>query len=325
MLCSAVRGQELARDYFRRAIRGRRLSHAYLFVGPRGTGKGTFAAELARALLCRAANEARDFAACGECVSCRTFASGNHPSFLRLAPAPGKQIEIDAVRAIIEELALRSGERRVVILDDAERIGIEAANALLKILEEPPLGTVFILASSRAARLPATIHSRCHRVPFVPLQRDDFAAALAAQGYDREVADAHFLACGGAPGAALRLLEGTAACGGGERLRDLLCGVGAERPEALIDYLPALPEESRRDRVRRLLELVLGGLRGARERLPDPSEEADSREAHSARALAFASLIDDLDDNLNADLALEAAAEILRAGSPSGDRLTSAV
>ena len=324
-LAAGVEGQSLARRALSRAIERQRLSHAYTFVGPRGVGKARFAEEFAAALLCREGVSREGVSraagregthACGACASCLRFASGNHPSYFVVRPEPGKLIEIDRIRETTLALALRARERRVVVIDDADRMGPPAANALLKTLEEPPPGTTFVLITSRPSQLLPTIHSRCHRVPFVPLTPEEFDAALSRLGLDPQAIPDLYTACGGAPGVAAHLVPAIEACGGLERFRELLDGVGAERPDALIDYVPEMGDEKKRDRIRRLLELVLEGGWSQRPRSQDPASDADLRQLAAGKALRIADLSLAVDGNLNPELALEALARELRSKRP---------
>ncbi len=302
MLCEGVAGQELARGYFARALSSGRLSHAYLLVGPEGVGKRRFADELAAALLCQGG---RAEGACGRCDGCRQLASGNHLAFLAITPPAGKLIEIGVIRGAIEELSLRAGERRVVVIDGADRFSEEAANALLKTLEEPPPAIIFLLVTSYPARLLATIHSRCQRVPFTPLTAGDLEEALRRLGEDPEAYGGLHQASGGSPGRAIRLLRGIEECQGRDRLEELLQGRGTERPEALIDLLLPRPKESKRERVHRLLELLLDFTWGERGRRPSGREEA------ARRALRLAELIRDVDGYQSPELILEEVAMLL--------------
>lgn len=190
---------------------GERLPHALLFVGPPGLGKRELAEALAARLLCQ--SPAADGHACGRCPACLWRLAGNHPDLLRIVPAAeetadigdaeggaepstGKaksaQILIEQIRALQAALAVTAhhGSGRVVVLDPAEAMNVYTANALLKLLEEPPAGCVFLLVSSAPRRLLPTVRSRCQQWSFSrpsssALQawlasRDDQAAALLA-------------------------------------------------------------------------------------------------------------------------------------------------
>lgn len=151
----------------RRAREMDRLPHALLLRGRPGLGKHWFAERLASALLCEdPAPEARP---CGTCRGCRLLAAGTHPDLLRVAPPEGKRrIGIDQIRDLIEYVVLTRhyAEHKVVIITPAETMTREAANSLLKTLEEPAGRTVFLLVAHRSTLLPATIRSRCQIMDF---------------------------------------------------------------------------------------------------------------------------------------------------------------
>jgi DNA polymerase-3 subunit delta' len=180
--------------------------HALLLHGPRGVGKHALGLHFALALLCESPRA--DGLACGECASCHYAEAGQHPDLVRLElveldeegePVPVEVITIDRVRALIDFVQLTSHRRRakVAVIAPAERMNASAANALLKTIEEPPPGTYLILVSDQPRRVPATILSRCRKLP-VPLPPAEIAREwLAAQGVaEPELALAQ---AGGAP------------------------------------------------------------------------------------------------------------------------------
>ncbi len=145
------------------ALEQDKLHHALLVHGQRGLGKQQFVDRLAALLLCESTLPARG-RPCGECRSCNLLAAHSHPDQLRLHPDEGKtQISVAQIRALISEQLLTShyGGYRVVLLAPADALNSNAANALLKTLEEPPTRYVFILLSERPTALPATLRSRC--------------------------------------------------------------------------------------------------------------------------------------------------------------------
>jgi len=159
-----------------------KLPHALLFSGPAGLGKNAFAMELARSLLCAQPSPTGE--ACGACKNCYLFAAGTHPDLFAIAPLEeGKAILIDQIRSLGEFLALRphTAMRKVVVLAPAEVMNLHASNSLLKLLEEPPLGSYFILVCKQAARLAPTILSRCVRVEFCPPARQEGLAWVKSQ------------------------------------------------------------------------------------------------------------------------------------------------
>lgn len=142
------------------------LPHALLLQGRPGLGKHDFAVQLAQALLCE---QARDGVACGQCHSCRLFAAGTHPDLAGIGLVEdARNITVDQIRALGDFLSLRphTAARKVVVISPAEAMNINAANSLLKLLEEPPLGSMLLLVTSHPARLPATIRSRCAHLLF---------------------------------------------------------------------------------------------------------------------------------------------------------------
>lgn len=213
---AAIRGQDKALSLLSRYLDAGSVPQGLLFSGEEGIGKETAARAFVAALFCRARTAA---GACGDCAECRLLSAGGHPNLLRVSPE-NHFIKIDEVRALQEELALKafSDRPRVAILVPAERMTLQAANALLKTLEEPPAGTHLLLVAHRLSALPPTIASRCQKVPFSPLTTADTVAVL------REVPgirDAH-------PDGKIR---GAAACSGGSpgRAITLLSEAGADR------------------------------------------------------------------------------------------------
>lgn len=143
-----------------------RLPHALLLAGPAGLGKHDFAERLAAALLCA---QPTVEGACGRCHSCQLLAAGTHPDLTRVMPEEDRRgIVIDQIRGLGTYLALRphTAACKAAILSPADSMNLNAANSLLKILEEPPLGSILLLVASQPARLPATIRSRCQRLAF---------------------------------------------------------------------------------------------------------------------------------------------------------------
>jgi DNA polymerase-3 subunit delta' len=188
-----------------RARAADRLPHALLVTGPAGLGKSHFANALARALLCERQGET----ACGECRPCRRAAAGNAPDWLTLNPPEDKkQIRIDQVRQLVEQMALtsHSGGRRVALIEPADAMNANAANSLLKTLEEPPSASMLILVTSRLWRLPATLRSRCRQVRLVPPTNARAAIDwLVREGLSVSDAQSLFELSGGRPLLALAL------------------------------------------------------------------------------------------------------------------------
>lgn len=202
---------------------------ALLLAGPRGTGKGRLARAWAQALLCEAPQPGG--AACGQCPACHWFETGVHPDFrlLALQEKTGKDgetrmataIEVDQAREVVDfvQLSTYRAGFRAVLVDPADSLNPAAANALLKVLEEPPLNTVFVLVSDQPRRLLPTIRSRCARIDIGLPTVDQAAQWLAGQGVDDAM---NLLALsGGTPLDAQRWAEGAEL----DERRDVLDGL----------------------------------------------------------------------------------------------------
>ncbi len=190
-----------------------RFPHALLLHGRQGIGKLAFSQALAASLLCESPRS--EGLACGTCLSCGWLEQGNHPDFRMVEPedraetdaeteSPGKGkkksfITVDQIRALNDMVGLSSHRHgmRVVLLHPAESLNMAAANALLKMLEEPPPGTVFLLVSHQMQRLLPTIRSRCHKITMQRPSRQEALSWLASKGIsDAEFCLAH---AGGSP------------------------------------------------------------------------------------------------------------------------------
>ena len=177
--------QQHARLLLQGALRSGRISHAYLFVGPSGTGRQTTARAFAQALLCAVGGED----ACGTCTACRKVTAGTHPDLRIVAPGrtesggERRAVAIDQIRDLKREAAYPPYEAKwkVFIIDDTEQMRAEAANSLLKVLEEPPSSTVIILLSESTEGLLPTLVSRSQLVRFSLVPAADIANALTAQ------------------------------------------------------------------------------------------------------------------------------------------------
>jgi DNA polymerase-3 subunit delta' len=185
-----------------RTLQHQCLPPAYLFVGPAGVGKRTMAMALAKALNCPVQNGD----ACEQCAVCRRIERHLHPD-IHLVEPQGQVIKIDQVRQLREVLALQAYEGRVkvAILDDVGKLTVEAGNALLKVLEEPPVETLFVLICKHLGNLPATVTSRAQVVRFGLLAHEQVVALLRQHGRESEAAERTTRLSGGRPGAALAL------------------------------------------------------------------------------------------------------------------------
>ena len=158
-----VVGQEHITETLKNQVKNDRLSHAYIFIGTRGTGKTTCARILAKAVNCE---QPVDGNPCGKCAACRGISEGTVMDVVELDAASNNGV--DNVRALREEAVFSPSvlKKRVYIIDEVHMLSIQAFNALLKILEEPPAHLMFILATTELQKVPATILSRCQRHSF---------------------------------------------------------------------------------------------------------------------------------------------------------------
>ncbi|CAM3228638.1 DNA polymerase III subunit delta' [Sporolactobacillus spathodeae] len=180
--------QKTVEKVLRHAALRHELAHAYLFEGPRGTGKRDTALMLAQMLFCEAAEA---FRPCGECRNCRRIASGNHPDVVWIRPEENAQtIKKEQVAFLLREFAYHGVEsaHKVFILEEAEKLTVQAENSLLKFIEEPNPGTLAILVTSQIHQLLDTIVSRCQVLTFVPLSDKDLAERLVVDGQPRQLA-----------------------------------------------------------------------------------------------------------------------------------------
>ncbi len=250
-----------------RALATGRLPHAWLVSGQAGLGKRGWAERTRRKLLCRQGQ------GCGRCDACRLLDAGSHPDSFTVEP-DGRWIKVEAIRRLIHfsGLSASQGGRKVCLIQQADRMNLSAANALLKTLEEPPADTVFILLADDAGRLPATIRSRC-RFDAVPWPDPQQAQAWLSRCSEDGVQCHHaLLLAGGNPGRARAWLQQ-------QRMPALLAFVAAvgglwQRPQDLQRALDAAAEVG----VGEALELswcivaecikIAAGLRNEDDRLP---------------------------------------------------------
>ncbi len=171
----SIPGQRPAKDLFTRALRDGTLSHAYLLTGPEGLGKTAFARELGIAIVAACGG-------CGSCDECDRARRGVHPD-LHVLEREGDRLRLEQISPIIDELALKpfAASRRVWVIPEVEYLMPEAANKLLKSIEEPPSHVYFVLVTDRLERVLPTIVSRCQVVEFKPVSDEEVTAYLAAE------------------------------------------------------------------------------------------------------------------------------------------------
>lgn len=170
-----VKGQDAIVTTIRNQIKNKRIGHAYLFCGTRGTGKTTIAKIFAKAVNCE---HPLDGSPCGECASCRAIAAGNSMNVIEIDAASNNGV--DNIREIRDEVsyAPTEGNYKVYIIDEVHMLSMGAFNALLKTLEEPPSYVIFILATTEAHKIPITILSRCQRYDFHRISTDVISERL---------------------------------------------------------------------------------------------------------------------------------------------------
>lgn len=202
MRFDSIIGQERPIRFLTQMLKKKNIPHAMLFTGVDGIGKRTTAMALGMALNC---TNPVGVSACGECPSCQKVISGAHPDMITIRP-DGAFIKIDQVRALSRQLrfAPLEGNWRVVIINDAQAMNLEASNAILKVLEEPPKNTFIILTASQTTDLLPTIVSRCQQVAFRPIPYEKVAEVLVElQGLDRQTATTLAVSTKGSLGKAL--------------------------------------------------------------------------------------------------------------------------
>jgi DNA polymerase-3 subunit delta' len=200
-----IEGHDDVVDQFRRAIARGRLASSFLFAGPAGIGKRTFAMKLAQAMLCQTrSEEALD--PCGVCPSCVQVIAGMHPDIDMVAKPDDKSfIPVELLigdrehrrrEGLCHNIGMKPylGGRKIAVIDDADYLNAEGANALLKTLEEPPPRSVLILIGTTPAKQLPTIRSRCQLIRFQPLPIETVAALLVSKGFVADRAEAQRLA-----------------------------------------------------------------------------------------------------------------------------------
>jgi DNA polymerase-3 subunit delta' len=205
MTWHGIEGHDEVAAKLRRAVARNRLASSFLFCGPAGVGKRTFALRFAQALLCQT-RSAADLDPCDKCPSCTMALAGTHPdielvskpedkSFLPLKLFIGED-DTRGREGLCHWISLKPflGGRRIAIIDDADLLNAEGANCLLKTLEEPPPGSVLILIGTSPARQLPTIRSRCQLIRFLPLPEETVARLLVSKEIVADSAEADRLA-----------------------------------------------------------------------------------------------------------------------------------
>ncbi len=238
---SNILGQEKAKRIVRQALSKGRIPHAYLFSGIPGVGKTSLGRAIAAYLNCknREQNEA-----CGQCRTCNQIERNNHPD-LTVIQSEGDSIKIKQVREIQESMRFApfSGQFRVIIIDQADTMTEEAANAFLKTLEEPPPRNLLILNATEPDNLLPTIVSRCQRVAFVPLEANLIADYLLREiGIEEKTALVLARLSEGSLGKAIAMAQ-TDFLERREKWLQCAMNIPTLRPEQLIDVALELSNE----------------------------------------------------------------------------------
>ena len=202
-----VLGQEQAVRQLKNALQNKVISHAYLFLGPEGVGKRLTAFSFAAALNCQ--NPLNGYKPCGKCPACKKIEHDNYPDLHILEPQ-GQSIKIEQIREMQGKISYKKleGKYQIVILEDAQKMTVGAANSLLKILEEPPQGTVFILIADNSRLMLPTIISRCQLIRFVALRSEYISRILEYNyGIGKEDAEQISLLSGGSVSQGLQIKE----------------------------------------------------------------------------------------------------------------------
>lgn len=208
-----VLGNDRAKHFLQSAVQNKEVSHAYIFEGAAGFGKHNLAAAFVKTLFCDAVAAGKADDACLTCPSCRLLASGNHPDVKWITLGSGtqdeaKSIGTDRIRdEVVRDMAVLPyrSNRKVYIIEQAEKMTISAQNALLKTIEEPPAYGHIILLTEAASSLLPTILSRCVRIQLDPLPEDILVKALTDHGIAPDEARSLALASSGSLGMALLL------------------------------------------------------------------------------------------------------------------------
>lgn len=270
-------------EFLRRAHRNDRVAHAYLFHGPEGSGKEAMALQWAQTRLC----ERRGEWACGDCNSCRRIRRLNHPDvqfifprtaaaseeerrevldsmahnpFFRSRPWENPQILIGDIRDIKRVLSMTSYEGRgaAIIIAETERMRDEAANALLKILEEPPANTYFMLTTSAREAVAPTIVSRCHLLRFSVMRPQEIKDILVAQcGVEAGRAELLAALADGSLRRACAMLEASVEALRQQAVQLLRMAFKTGRPAEQVEFVETLVRENDRYQLRQIMEFCL--------------------------------------------------------------------
>ncbi len=188
-------GQEKLTAFFENAVKNDTLGHAYIIEGDEGMGKKTLAGYFAAVSVCEKGT------GCGECSQCKQTAAGTNPDIISISAEGKASVGVDKIRVLADALSLRTfhGGKRVVIMEDADLLTVQAQNALLKIIEEPPADTVFLLLCRRSSMMLRTIISRTQVLKLAPLSLEVLKRIIPS------CSEFEYAYCGGNPGKLIKI------------------------------------------------------------------------------------------------------------------------
>ncbi|MCZ8517527.1 DNA polymerase III subunit delta' [Paenibacillus filicis] len=253
MSFAAIEGQDRVKRILQNSLREDKVSHAYIFTGPAGTGRRAMAKAFAQAIYCKVLPDD----ACGECLDCRKVEHGNHPDLYIIEP-DGASIKIEQIRELQKQFAYRASASgvKMYILQDADKMTVQAANSLLKFLEEPTSQVVAVLLTDNGNALLPTIRSRAQWVPFMPLNKSSMTKQLLNEGHPAVLVQAAVRLASGT-GAARELIQGN----GFAEIRNLVIQLTKESlsrlPSALLTAQQKLGKGELSEQLPRFLDMLI--------------------------------------------------------------------
>jgi len=265
MELSSLAGNSRLKEQLSQREEGRGLSHAYLISGPAGSGRHTLARLLAAAMVCSAPAGMRP---CGTCPPCKKVFAAIHPDVITVTGAgEGKPIQVDQIRTLRTDAHIRpnEGERKVYLLEGADRMNPSAQNAMLKLLEEGPKYAAFLLLCENSGGMLQTVRSRCEELTLSPVSVPECEGWLCSRfpGKDRESIHKAALDCQGLLGRAVELLEGGGEEGSARRANAKALADALEQGSELEVFEASMAlEKQTKEELPRLLAALEGELIG---------------------------------------------------------------